>query len=375
MTSPRNLRQVIALFFAVSAMLLLHACSKESSGTAAPAERPAVAVEVVKVAPGDLQEEIAVVGTLAPKFQGEVKAEYSGTITDVFVSEWVKVQKGTLLARFDRREIEAGVKAAHAATMQAGVAATHARRELERTEKLRAAGLATQQNLDDARSAAEAAEAQLNASRAQEEMARTRLSKADVRATMSGVIASRSVNPGDFVENMGSPSPMFTIVDNRRLELTASVPSSRISRVTLGQPLTFTSDAVPGRTFSGRVSFINPAADQSSRTVKVIALVDNPDGALKSGLFVRGTIVTGQRRGVLRVPRSAIVSSDPEANSAVIFVVDGEKARTRTVSTGSASGQDIEVVSGVGIGDSVVTRGGFNLRDGDRVTVAPNTGA
>ncbi|MGZ5433894.1 MAG: efflux RND transporter periplasmic adaptor subunit, partial [Thermoanaerobaculia bacterium] len=86
-------------------------CGPASSSGPATAERPPVAVEAASVETGDLAEKIAVVGTLAPKFEGEVKAEYSGVIADVFVSEWVRVERGTLLARFDSRETEASVKA------------------------------------------------------------------------------------------------------------------------------------------------------------------------------------------------------------------------------------------------------------------------
>ena len=355
----------------VAALVLLlpaAACSR-ANGKGAAAARPAVAVEVAPVVSGDLKESIEVVGTLTPKFQAEVKTEYSGTVTDVLVTEWVRVSKGTTLLRFDAREAEAGAAAARASLLVAEVGLNRARRELERTVKLKEAGLATPQNLDDARTAQEAAEAQLAAAKAQKQMAETKLEKTEIRSPLDGVVASRTVNPGDFIENMGSPKPMFRIVDNRRLELTVTVPSSRISGVRLGQPLSFTTDAVPGRTFTGKVSFINPAADESSRTVKVVAVVDNPDETLKSGLFAKGEIVTGERRGVLRVPRSAFVTWDLSARSAVVFVVDGEKAVRRTVETGAGAGDDVEVTKGIAAGERVVTRGAFNLSEGVRVAV------
>ena len=339
------------------------------------AERPPVAVETATVSPGALQETIAVVGALTPKFQAEVKTEYSGTVTEVLVTEWVRVAKGTILLRFDAREPEAAAKAAKAARLQAEVGATRGRRELERAQELKAAGLATQQNLDDAKSAAEAADAQLSAAQAQEEMAVARLSKCVIRAPMDGVVAARTVNPGDFIENMGSPRPMFRIVDNRRLELTVQVPSSKISQVQIGQPLSFVADAVPGRTFAGQVSFINPTADETSRAVRVVAVVDNADEALKAGLFVKGAIVTGARQGVLMVPRSALASWDPMAKTGFVFVVDGDKAQRQAITTGVVTDDAVEVASGLAGGQQVVTRGAFNVRDGDRVTVVPATGA
>jgi membrane fusion protein, multidrug efflux system len=129
----------------------------------------------------------------------------------------------------------------------------------------------------------------------------------------------------------------------------------------------FQTDALPGREFRGQVSFINPAADEASRTVKVKVEVPNPDGALRPGLFAKGRIVTGHRAGVLVVPRAALVSWDTSGRTGLVFVVEGGKARQRAVQTGAASGDAVEVASGLRPGEEVVTRGGFNLRDGDAV--------
>lgn len=347
-------------------------CARTSS-PAAGAERPPVAVEAVTVESGDLAETIAVVGTLAPKFEGEVKAEYSGVIAEVFVSEWVRVGRGALLARFDTREAAAMLKAARAARLQGEVGAARARRELDRHAKLRAAGLATQQALDEARSAADAAQAALEAAAAQEDLARTRLSKAEIRAPIAGVIASRTINPGDFIENMGSPRPMFIIVDNQRLELTVTVPSSASASVAVGQPLAFTVDAIPQRVFQGKVSYVNPAVDETSRTMKVIAEIDNRDGALKSGLFARGEIITSRRAGVLRVARGALVTWDPVAGSGMVFVIESGRAKKREVATGASTAAAVEIRRGLSAGETVVTRGGFDVKDDDRVTVVAVT--
>ncbi|HEY0592636.1 MAG TPA: efflux RND transporter periplasmic adaptor subunit [Thermoanaerobaculia bacterium] len=343
---------------------LLAGCSKAPA--AAATERPPVAVDVARATPGDLQESIAVVGTLAPKFEGEVRADFSGTIAEVLVSEWVPVRKGQVLARFDTREAESFAQAATAARLQAEVGATRALRELQRTEELLAGGLATKQNLDDRRAEAEAAQAALAAARAQERMAGTRLGNGIIRATTDGVVSLRNVNPGDYVDR----ALAFRIIDNRRLELTVSVPSSAIARVKLGQPLRFTTDGVPGRTFEGRVGRINPAADEASRTVGVIVTIDNGDGALKAGMFAKGEIVTGDRRGVLLVPRTAMVTWDPIKREGALFAVEDGRARMKTIATGAASADAVEVVSGVGAGETVVTRGAFDLKEGDRVTVA-----
>jgi RND family efflux transporter MFP subunit len=314
-----------------------------------------------------MEEAIEVVGTLAAKSEVEVKSEYSSIVAEVFVKEWVRVKKGTPLARLDTREAEAAAQAAKASLLQAEVAGNRAQRELDRTIKLKESGLATQQSLDDARTVKEAADAAFAAARAQLQVVSTRIEKSLLVSPIDGVVSRRTVNAGDYVENMGSPQPMFRIVDNRMLELTVTVPAARISALKVGQPLLFSTEALPEHEFTGKISFINPASDEVSRTVKVRAEISNTEETLRSGLFVKGRIVTGTREAVVQIPRAALQSWDTAAKKGAVFVLEGGLAKRRAVETGSAPGEMVEVVKGLSLGDEVVVRGGFNLREGDKV--------
>lgn len=342
---------------------------------------PAVAVEATRAAAADIEEGIDVVGTLSARFQAEVKSEVGGTVAEVYVTEWVRVRKGDPLVRVDTRETEAllkraeaSVEMAKASLLEAQAGAGRAGRELERARKLKESGLVTQQNQDDALTQDEAAAARVFAAKAQvlaaEEdvrQAKTRISKAVVRAPFDGVAAERSVNVGEVVGEM--QKVVFRIVDNRLLDLTVSVPSGESGAVRVGQPLAFSTDAVPGTTFSGKVKFINPLVSEGDRSVRVIAEIRNVPERLRSGLFVKGRIVTGRRTGVLQVPRQALLSWDVAAGKGDLVVVDNSVARRRAVRTGRVSGDLVEVASGLSNGDTVVTRGGFNVKDGDRVNV------
>jgi RND family efflux transporter MFP subunit len=351
-----------------------------SNGSAAPAAaaaatgRPPVAVTLAPVVAADLSEAVDVVGSLAPKFSADVKSEVSGLVTAVYVTEWVPVRKGEKLARLDTSESEAGIDAIKAAVAQAQVAETRARREHERAQQLKQYGLITTQNLDDAKSALDAAQAATAATQAQVHAAETRLAKSFIASPMDGVVALRGVNVGDRVENMGSGDPLFRIVDNRLLDLTVSVPSSQLATVKVGQPLEFTTDALPGRTFTGKVMFINPAIDEMSRSAKVVAEVPNRDGALKGGAFVKGRIVVATRTGIVQVPREALLNWDVEHQTADVFVVTNGTAEKRAVKVGTTNPVAVQVVSGVTPGEQVVSRGGFALKTGDRVTVAAGEG-
>jgi len=345
-------------------------------------QRPPVAVEVTKVTAVNITDGIEVIGTLSSKFGADVKSEYTGIVAEVYVTEWVQVEKGTPLARLDTREGELVLKKAQTAVeiakanlMQVEVAANRANREYERALKLKEVGLITQQNLDDARTEREAAAVRISAAKAQiqaaeedVEHAQTRLSKAIIRSPRKGVISWRNVNVGDYVGEMGA-KPMFRIVDNRVLELTVTVPSGEMGAVRMGQALTFSTDAIPGKTFTGKVMFINPTVNESDRSVRVVAEVENTPEQLKGGLFVKGQILTGKRTGVIKIPRIALLTWDVAATKAEIFVVNENVAHRRTVRTGNISGDQVEIISGLASGQQVITRGGFNVKDGDKVNV------
>jgi RND family efflux transporter MFP subunit len=264
---------------------------------------------------------------------------------------------------------------AKANLLEAQAAAGRAERELDRAVKLKEAGLVTQQNLDDARTQKEAAEARVSAARAaigaaEEDVrqSQTRVAKAVIRAPFDGVVAERLVNVGEVVGDM--QKVVFRIVDDRRLNLTLAIPSSDLVSVRAGQPVSFTVDSIPGKTFSAVLRYINPVVNDADRSVKAIAEVDGGGGALKGGLFANARIATGLRKSVLRIPRGALLTWDTAGNLAELFVVSGGVARRRAVTTGAVAGDLVEAVSGLSAGEDVILRGGFNVKDGEKVAVA-----
>ena len=357
-------------------MLAAAGCGREqASQVATTVTRPPVAVSVAPVVSAELTETVEVVGSLEPKFSADIKSEVTGTVAAVYVNEWVPVHKGDKLAKLDTRETEATIEALKAMVAQATVAETRAKREFERAQQLQQYGLITPQAFDDAKSAVDAAQAAVAAANAQVKTAESRLAKSFIESPMDGVVALRGVSVGDRVENMGGNGMIFRIVANRLLNLTVSVPPSRLSRVRVGQPLVFTTDAVPGHTFTGKVMFINPSIDEASRSAQVVAEVPNDGNLLRGGSFVKGSIVVATRPGVLQVPREALNNWSVEQQSAEIFVVKGDQVEKRTVKLGAASGGAVEIVSGVAAGEQVVTRGALGLGQGDKVTVAKGSGA
>ncbi len=368
----------------LAAFLAAAGCSsREGVGKAEipPAGKPAVSVDAANAATGDVTEGIEVTGSLSPKYQAEMKSEYGGMVAQVYVNDWAKVRKGDPLLKVDTREGEvlllkakAALQMAKAGQQEAEAAVARADREYDRAIQLQESGLITRQGMDDARTQKEAAAARLAATRAQvaaagEDVSQvtTRLSKAVIRSPFDGTVAERLVSAGDLVGEM--QKVVFRIVDNRLLELTVSVPSTEMAALRVGQPVRFSSDAFPGREFEGKIAHINPSVNPGDRSVRVIALVPNVPEVLKGGLFVKGRIATGVRKGVVLVPRTALLSWNVAARKGEVFVVDNNVARRRGVATGSVQGDRVEIPSGLRSGETVVTRGAFLLSEGDAVKV------
>lgn len=379
-----NRKHAVGAVF-IAAWIALAGCSSKGDapqGKAGIAGKSPVAVDSAQAERGDVSEGIEVTGTLSPKYQAEIKPEYGGVVTHVYVNDWAKVREGDPLLKVDTREGEvllqkakAALEMAKAGKLEAEAAVARADREYERAIKLQESGLLTRQGMDDARTQKEAAAARIAAAIAQvavagEDVAHatTRLSKAVIRSPFDGTVAERLVSVGDLVGEM--QKVVFRIVDNRLLELTVSVPSMEMAALRAGQPVRFTTDTFPGREFDGKVARINPSVSPADRSVRVIVEVPNVPEVLKGGLFVKGRIATRVRKGVVLIPRASLLSWNVAAGKGEVFVVDDNVARRRGVTTGAVQGDRVEISSGLRSGETVATRGAFLLSDGDAVQVA-----
>ncbi len=379
------MKQITIIILLATVLTGISACGKsDAKKSGDQVSKPPVAVEVRTVSLSPLSDGIEVTGSLEPKFSVDVKTQIPGLVRQVMVSEWVHVRKGQPLVRIDVAETEAlvkrteaGIASARATLVLAQAAANRSERELARLLKLKESGLATQQALDDARSETEAARArvgvaaaQINVSEEERRQAMALQAKGLVVAPIDGTVALRDVNVGDLASDAAAAKPIFRIVDNRLLNLTVTVSSVDSARIKVGQPLEFTVDSQPGRSFTGKVMYINPELSQADRSLKIIAEVRNIPESLKGGLFAKGRIVTGARSQVLQVPRSAVGAFDLQAKKGSLFVVENGVARAREVLSGAVNGDMIEISSGLKPGEQYVVRGGFNLKDGDKVAVA-----
>jgi HlyD family secretion protein len=215
---------------------------------------------------------------------------------------------------------------------------------------------AYQQNLAALQAAVDAAVAQLHDSQAQ-------LADAVLTSPVSGFVTARYLDPG----SVASPSqPILAVQVVRQVFVTVPAPEEESRLLTPGQIGTVRFDAMPGKTFTGKVVQVNPAADPTSRQFNVRLILDNPRNVLRPGMFARVSIVTSRARNVIAVPREA-VKIGREENT--VTVVADDTASIRSVETGVQDANGIAITSGLREGEKIVVMSASTVKDGQKVRV------
>lgn len=306
----------------------------------------AVPVEVAQATRRAIAASYTGTAPLEARAESQVVAKTSGVALAVMVEEGQQVQAGQVLVRLDsaRAELQAAQTNATLRKLEANYA---------RSKQLAEQRLLSANDIDQLRYDTENA-------RAANRMANLELSYANVQAPISGIVASRSIKTGNFVQ---INSPIIRIVDTSRLEATLNVPERELATLKAGLPVQMTVDAMPGKAFAGTVDRVAPVVDSGSGTFRVICSFEG-GGALQPGMFGRLRIDYDNRADALVVPRAALL--DDEGDPAV-FVVRGKKVARVPIKLGYLDGAWAEVRDGVKLGDQVVVAGKTALREGTEV--------
>jgi len=375
-------KKIIYIAIAVLAVIVIVALSGRKKDKQEEVKSDSgIAVETSIVNAQEVESYVESTGNLTAKYSADVRSEISGKIREVYVNDWVKVKKGELLARIDSDELsataaraKASAENAKAAYLESQTYLIKADRELVRMQNLKQSGLATQQQLDDANTEMAAAKARVSSAHAQVAAAQEdyrqaaiRLGKSDIVAPISGTIAARNANVGDMAggDNSGT---LFSIIDESIYDLNVSIPTVDIAGVGVGSRVEFTVDAFPDKVFEGKVAYVNPQVDTADRSVKVNIEVKNNENLLKSGFFAKAKIFTGNKSMVFLLPQSVLLGNDNAARKAKVYIVKDGIAVLKDVSIGHVHNGMVEVTSGLNDGDNVVVRGGFTVKDGDKVS-------
>lgn len=215
------------------------------------------------------------------------------------------------------------------------------------------------QQMDEARMAWHAASANRH-------LYAARLKKTVIRAPFNGTLGLRRVSVGDYLQ---PGQDIVNLEDLTTLHVDFKVAEAWLSRLHVGQTLTLTTDAFPNTTFEGQVTAIDPRVDAGNRTIAVRAVIPNPEGTLRPGLFVTVLLTVGEDPRALLIPEEAEFLRQEKT---MVFRVEEQTVRLKEVTLGARERGMVQVRAGLSEGDLVVRTGTHKLRDGALVSVKPS---
>lgn len=284
---------------------------------------------------------------LLPLRRATLAAEVAGNVDALPVELGQRVRKGQVLARIDTRALRQQLAEAEALFNQA-------QDRFERAEKLFAKRSITKEQQIDAVAGRDVAEARLAS-------AKLRLEKSEVKAPWTGHVATKRVEVGDYA---GPGQPLLDLVAMDRLKVRAPASAADVPYLKVGVPVVVRVDVFPGETFAGEVVRMGAELDPSTRTLEVVAEIDNQDLRLRPGLFGRLELERRILSDALLVPMTSVIDFESRK---VVYVVSDGIAELREVTLGLAIDQRVMVTEGLSAGDRYVVAGQQNIADGQRV--------
>jgi multidrug efflux pump subunit AcrA (membrane-fusion protein) len=409
-------KTIFLVSMVMAACALLSGCGKGKEAAAAGGEAPEaptpVTVEAANL--GAIDHVVTADAVLYPINQANVTAKISSPVKRVLVNRGDHVRVGQLLAELESGDLAASANESNSqyeqtqAAYQTLTGATvpedknkaqidvqTAQQVLDAAKKvydsrvaLQKDGALAQKLVDDAkvamvqaqsqletaqrhlealnqvsqRESIRGAQAQMNAAKAHYENSTVQLSYARILSPISGVVADRSVYPGEMPP---SGAPLLSIVDISQVVARANVPVKEATSIRVGRPARISG---PDGDLAGRVTVVSPSVDSSTTTVEVWVQLPNPGERLKPGGTVRVAIIAETIQNTIVVPAAAILNSD-EGGPKAMVIDKGSVAHERKISVGVRQGDRVQIVSGLAAGDQVVTSGGLGLEDKAKVVI------
>jgi len=368
----------------------------------------AIAVQTTTVERMSVQRQVDLAGTLLSPDQAKISSEVAGRVHEVPVQLGTEVRAGDVLVRIEPQELQLALDRAEsqlrqveaqlgidrsatrqlppddqiASVRQAMANRDDARNTFKRAEQLHGRGLMSQVDYDTADTRMKVAEANYQAAldtihalkatlqdrRASYELAQKKLADASIKAPVAGSVSERLVQPGEFIREN---TPVVTIVQMNPLKLKTAVQEKFAGVIRSGQRVEFKVEAFPSETFDGKIAYVSPAVDQTTRTFPVEALVDNNNRHLKPGFFAKGTIATKVDENVMAVTEDAISTL---AGVSTVFIVEQGKARQQVIALGTHQGKLWEITDGLKGNETLASSNLNQLATGTSVRIGGGEG-
>jgi RND family efflux transporter MFP subunit len=355
---------------AVMALALATAVLSACSGRAptAPRDRPPPLVSVVRVEARDVPVEVRAPVDLRPLTQADVGSKTLGYLDAVLVDRGDRVSKGQLLALVRPSDLPDQLATARHTLAQTQSSAALARTNYDRAKVLAPDAIVSQQELQQAQTQMNNAQAAQQAAESQIAALAVRLGETRITSPLAGVVVQRRLDPGVLVGPPGG-GLILSVARVDVLRVFITVNERELAGIRLGKDAHIEVDALPGRSFAGKVVRIAPALDPGTRTLDAEVQLDNRSGDLYPGMYGRGAIVVDVHPGMPVVPAGAVVLSNKQPFA---FALDrgGDVVRRRALTLGVDGGEWFEVKAGLTAGEEVVVAGSEGLADGMKIRAA-----
>jgi membrane fusion protein (multidrug efflux system) len=347
-----SIKAVVLAVGIAASVAALSGCSKGAANDAkGGGERP-VTVTLGVATVRDWNLTARAVGSLDADERVTLRNEVAGVVREIAAREGSLVRAGELLLQFDDEKLRLEVARAEAKYDEA-------RANLMRRKPLFEQKIISEAELIEAQSNFKSAQAELG-------LAKRRLADARVVAPFDGELGRSYVAVGDYA---AVGTPLFELVKLDKLKLHFHLPEKYLPRARVGQPVRVRAPAYPEKTFQGVVDFVDPIVDAATRTVRLRALVDNPEGLLRPNLFVNVEVNVGVLKDALVVGEEAILSN---VGGFMVYVVDAQgRAQARNVRLGEREPGFVQILEGLKPNEKIVLQGHALLRHGAKVVERP----
>lgn len=364
---------MLALLFLAVGGIGLAACSHSSKAgedEKADASNAVAEVTITKVAVEEISAMVNVSGTIAapPNLDARVSAQVPGRVAQMSVVEGDHAERGMVLAKIEEGPYQDQLRQAEAGMAQAKATLENARLNRERQENLFQRGIAAGKDAEDARTQLSVSEAALRQAEAVLQLAQLNLKRTEVRSPLTGTVVKRFVSVGEQVDGTAA-QPIVEVADLSLVELQGNVPATFLGKIRVGQTFSIMTDAIPGKTLSGRVVAISPAVDPATNLGLVRIQLANPNAALRWGMFLMAQIPVETHAKALVIPRPALYRD--EKGEPQIYKVKGDAVEVTPVKLGLETKDRVEISEGVAAGDTIVLAGGYGLADKTKIKVKP----
>jgi membrane fusion protein (multidrug efflux system) len=319
--------------------------------SAAPAKRPNLTqVKIEQPTRETIFYDVKLTGDIMPIQQANIYSKVGGNLEKEFVNIGDEVREGQILALIDTTLLAQQADQTRATYLNDST-------QYVRAQKLFEANLAAQQDLDNAQTAFEVAQANYND-------ARTQLEYAHITAPFAGYITKRYFDPGVLV-NPGN-SILFDLMNIDKMKSIANILEKDVPLVSDKTEAIVTVDAYQGKQFNGIVARMSEALDLTTRTMAVEIDIPNPEHLLKPGMYGDVTLILAEHANALTVPTDAVLKI---ADSTFIFIESGNIAHRKDVKIGGEQNSRTEIISGLADTDSVITTGQQFAKDGAAIKI------